>query len=285
MEDVFELQDQVATSVAGVIEPALQAAENARSANRPTNDLTAYDLYLRTITGVLSSARRIPEGLKLLEEAIERDPNYAPALAVAAVCCLRLRADGSSKDPEADLRKGTDFARRALQVGKDDPVTLANSALALASFGEDIGAMMALVDRALALNPSYARGWYISGMLRLMAGEPDTPIEQAETALRLSPRRGFGAVFMVIGAAHFIRRRYDEAVPKLLLAIQDEPDFPQPHRILAACYAHMGRRDEAREVVARLRAMSPVLVPNAGFWRNPEDRELYLSGLHLAMGE
>jgi TolB-like protein len=63
LEDVFELQDKVASSVAGVIEPALQAAETARSAGRPTNDLTAYDLYLRAYAIFWSSARRIPEAL------------------------------------------------------------------------------------------------------------------------------------------------------------------------------------------------------------------------------
>ena len=90
LEDVFELQDKVAISVAGVIEPALQAAETARSADRPTSDLTAYDLYLRAYAMFLSSARQIPEALRLLEQAIARDPRYGPALAWAAFCCFRL---------------------------------------------------------------------------------------------------------------------------------------------------------------------------------------------------
>jgi adenylate cyclase len=76
LEDVFELQDKVAASVAGVIEPALQAAETARSAGRPTADLTAYDLYLRAYAMVLSSARQVPEALRLMEQAIARDPRY-----------------------------------------------------------------------------------------------------------------------------------------------------------------------------------------------------------------
>src|ERR1700726_2164561 len=116
IEDVFELQDRVAFCVAGVIEPTLQAVETARSADRPTNDLAAYDLYLRAYEMYFSSAQEIPEALRLLERAIERDPRYGPALAWAAVCCLRLEADGSSTDPAADIRKSTDFARRALQV-------------------------------------------------------------------------------------------------------------------------------------------------------------------------
>ena len=170
LEDVFDLQDKVASSVAGVIEPALQAAETARSAGRPTNDLTAYDLYLRAYAMVWSSARQIPEALRLMEQAIARDPRYGPALAWAAFCCFRLLVDDRSEDREADRLKGADFARRALEVAGDDPGVLANAALALAYFGEDIGAMMALVDRALALNPNFARGWHISGTLRIVGG-------------------------------------------------------------------------------------------------------------------
>lgn len=284
-EDVFELQDKVASSVAGIIEPALQAAETARSASRPPDDLTAYDLYLRGYAMIWSSARQVPEALCLMEQAIKRDPRYGPALAWAALCCFRLVQDGLSKDPEADRRKGGDFARRALEVAGDDAGIVANAALALARFGEDIGAMMALVDRALALNPNFARGWHISGLLRLWAGQPDIAIEHVEAALRLSPRARIGTSLLTIGAAHFFGRRFDKAVPKVLLAIQEDPDHPQPHRFLAACYAHMGRLDEAREIVVRLRAIAPVVIPDARNLRNREHRELFLSGLRLATGK
>jgi adenylate cyclase len=169
-------------------------------------------------------------------------------------------------------------------VAGDDPGILANATQALAYFGEDIGAVLALVDRALALNPNYARGWSISGLLRNMAGQPDIAIEHANTALRLSPRARIGWSLGDIGMAHFIARRFDEAVPKLLLAIQDDPSFPGPYRTLAACYAHMGRLDKAREVVERLRAISPVVIPDV-ILRNAEHRELFLSGLRLAAGE
>jgi TolB-like protein/class 3 adenylate cyclase len=285
IEDVFELQDKVASSVAGIIEPALQAAETARSAGRPTDDLTAYDLYLRAYAMVWSSVRQIPEALRLMEQAIERDPNYGPALAWAAVCRYRLLLEGRSEAPEADRLKGADFARRALEVAGDDPGVLANAAEALAYFGEDIGAMMSLVDRALALNPNYARGWHISGILRNLAGQPDIAIEHLEAALRLSPRARIGTSLVAIGYAHFFSRRFDEAVPKLLLAIQEDPSYPGPYRVLAACYAHMGRLDEAREIIDRLRTITPVVVPGARQLRNAEHRELFLSGLRLAAGE
>jgi adenylate cyclase len=286
LEDVFELQDKVAISVAGVIEPTLQAAETARSASRPTNDLTAYDLYLRAYAIIFTSARNMSQALALLRQAIAHDPNYGPALALAAICCLRLVNDDSSEEADTDRRSGVDFARRALEVARDDPGTLANAAFALACFGEDIGTMTALVDRALAFNPSFARGWFISSCLRLWVGQPDLAIEHAEEAQRLSPRSQTASPSYVVGAAHFISRRYDDAVPKLRLAVQEVPSFPTPYRYLAACYAHMGRLDEARETIARLGAFttaSMLKFPHP--LRNPEHRELLLSGLRLAAGE
>ena len=88
-----------------------------------------------------------------------------------------------------------------------------------------------------------------------------------------------------MGGAHFFSRRFDEAVPTLLLAIQDDPSFPEPHRYLAACYAHMGRLEDAREIIERLRAITRVVIPDARYLRKREHRELYLSGLRLAAGE
>jgi TolB-like protein len=282
LEDVFDLQDRVAISVAGVIEPTLQAAETARAAHRPTGDLTAYDLYLRAYALDLTSA---PEALRLLDQAIERDPRYGPALALAANFYSQRCIAGWSQDPEAESRKGADLARRALQAGPDDPATIVNAAGPLAFFGEDIGAMMRLVDRALVLNPSFARGWNNSALLSLFAGQPERAIEHAKAALRLSPRARVGTTLGVIGTAHLVSRRFDAALPKLLLAIQEAPAFPVPYRWLASCYAHMGRLDEARDIVTRLRAITPVVVPGATQFRDPEQRELLLSGLRLAAGE
>jgi TolB-like protein/class 3 adenylate cyclase len=286
LEDVFNLQDKVADSVAGVIEPALQAAEIRRSVERPTNDLTAYDLYLRALARFFPVTReRLHEALGLLDQAIGRDPQYAPALAWAAVCQLRLHMDGWTDQPEVAMQKGLDFARRALQTAGNDPATIANGVFALAYFGENIDAMMALIDDALMLNPSFARGWFLSGHVRLMAGKPESAIEHAETSLRLSPRIRMGGLYHVIGPANFFKRNFEEAASKLLVAIQEHPGAPVAYRFLAATYAHAGRLDEARKIVEQLRAITPVILPSVIPYRSPEHRELLLSGLRLAAGE
>jgi adenylate cyclase len=286
LEDVFDLQDKVAISVAGIIEPALQAAETARAVRRPTTDLTAYDLYLRALAAYLPMTKeRIFEALGLLEQAIAMDRHYGPALSWAAICHLRLVFDGWADEPETNRRKGVELARQALQAAENDPGILVNSAQVLAQFGEDIGAMIGLVDRALALNPSFARGWFLSGLLRLFAGQSDLAIEHVETSLRLSPRERVGQPLTTIGMAYFFKHQFDEAASKLLLAIQDNSGSPIPYRALAACYALMGRINEARAIVARLRTITPRLLPNDVPFRNPEHRELFLSGLRLAIGD
>jgi TolB-like protein len=286
LEEVFDLQDRVAASVAGVIEPALMAGENTRAAHRPTADLSAYDLYLRAFASFSWSGSQLRQAFPLIEEAITRDPSYGPALAFAATCCVHLVTDETSPDRGANRQRGIHFARRALAVAGDDPSVLADAAYALACFGEDIDAMIGLVDRALSVNPSYARGWHISGYLRLWAGDADRAIEHAEMARRLSPRAQAGVTSWLLGAALFFNRRFEDALPKLRVASETSPYFPTTHRFLAACYAHLALLDEARAAVARLRAITPEVIPSYRLpFRDPEHRSLYLSGLRLAAGE
>src|SRR5271167_867106 len=136
-----------------------------RSAARPPTDLGAYNLYLRALAAFYPTTKeRIVEALGLLEQAIAIDPHYGPALAWTAMCHMRLVLDGWAEEPETSRCKAIELARQALQVARDDPGILVHSAFALSYFGEDIDAMLGLIDRALALNPSNARGWYVSGL-------------------------------------------------------------------------------------------------------------------------
>src|SRR5262249_32603135 len=150
----------------------------------------------------------------------------------------------------------------------------------LACFGEDVDAMIVLVDRALAFNPSYAPGWRNSGFLRLWAGQTDLAIEHAARASRLSARAQARGGSWLTGAALFFSRSLEEAVPRLQVAIEEMPVFPTPYRFLAACYAHMGSLNEARTTIARLCAITPEVMVNYPLpFRDPRHRELYFSGL------
>lgn len=282
LDDVLGFQEKVAVAVTGAIEPLLQAAETTRSLARTDDRLTAHDLYLRGYAMAMSAGVRFREVLPLLERAIAQEPDYAPAPGWASVGCVRLAMDGRSHNFTSDCQRGTDHAWHALEMGRDDPGVISNCALTLGYVGEDIGATTALVDRALQLNPGHARGWHVSGMLRFFAGDLDAAIEHIETSMRLSSRTRVGWGYTWLGAAHFLGGRLDEGLAKLWLAIQEDPSFPDPYRFLAACYAHMNRLDKARQVVSRLRAVTPTPMPDTGYMRNGEHREMFVAGLKRA---
>ena len=201
-----------------------------------------------------------------------------------AECHFYLDNGGWADDREANRRRGIDLARQALRSAPDDPVVLANAAIVLGYFGEDINAAIGLVDGSLTLNPSFAEGWYRSGVLRNWLGRPDLALDHFETFLRLSPRERF-SMQNAKGISLFFLHRFDEAVAEFLAVMERHPKHVLGHRFLAACYAHMGRLDDAREVVARLRTLTSDVLDSGTRYRNPEYRELFLSGLRLAIGE
>jgi TolB-like protein/Tfp pilus assembly protein PilF len=286
LEDVFDLQDKIAFTVAGVIEPTLQAAETARSRSRPTTDLTAYDLFLRALAHSLSYQRdQLTQALDLLQQAIERDPHYGPALALAAHVTKAFEVMNWTGDPEAVRLKSVALARQALRVGPDDPDVLALAAFTFGYFGEDIDVATSLMDRCLTLNPSHAPAWHWSGLLRIFAGQPESALNDFENYLRLSPRDRLASYLNGIGEAYFFCRRFEEAAANLLGSLERAPGFPITYRVLASCYAHTGRLDDAREIVTRLRAITPTVMEPGTRYRNPELRELFLSGLRRAAGE
>jgi TolB-like protein/Flp pilus assembly protein TadD len=290
LEDPLGFQDKVASSIAGAIEPVLQTFEAARTLRLPMSDLTPYYAYLRAHAMRSAAARHVPAALALLENAIARDPDYGPALGLAANCYMRLCMDGISKNPAADAGKGAEYAWRALEVAPDDPDVLANVAQPLAYAGEDIRRSVGLMDRALTLNPNFARGWYMKGILNCWAGDLDVAIEEIETARRLSPRARFGTALTAIGNALVFGERFEEAIEKLQLAILEDPSFPPNYRLLAICYAHLGRLDAARAAIARLPRTAPLILPNLArsyraMARVPEHHKLALSGVRRAVGE
>ena len=283
IENVFDLQDTVAIGVAGAIEPTLQAAEIRRSSHRPTQDLDAYDLYLRALPlwRTLNQSNLF-NALKLLEQAVEHDSRFGPALALAAVCRHHLDINGWTVDREANRHTAIDLARRAILVAGDDPDVLAYGGFALGYFGEDIGSATALIDRALELNANFARGWFWSGWVRLYAGDFETATRHFETSMRLSPRDRWAIHLTGLGIADFFGRRFDRAVAKLRASLDEIPAHATTYRFLAASYAHMGKLDDARQIVQRLRTLTPVVMPTLTNFRKPEHRELLLEGLRLA---
>jgi TolB-like protein/class 3 adenylate cyclase len=261
LEDVFGLQDRVTSSVIGAIAPKLEQAEIERAVHKPTENLDAYDYYLR---GIASMYRWTKEGyseaLPLFYKAIELDPNFASAHGLAAWCYFWRMANAWMIDRAEEIAEATRLANRTAELGKDDAVALSFGGLVLGYFAGDPEAGTVLIDRALVLNPNLAVAWSASGFLRTIFGDLDVAIEHLARAIRFSPLDPL-MFFMhhLTALAHYFAGRYDEAWPFAERACREQPHFIGAVRVAAVCYALAGRPDDARRCIARALQLDPEL--------------------------
>src|ERR1700730_11073924 len=182
---------------------------NSRRVGRPTTLPPTSCISALSHRPRKAGNEQIVKVLGHLGQAIERDRSYGPALGLAAICHADLDLAGWTDAEEANRSAGVALARRAYRVAGDYPDVLCNVAYVLAYFGEDIATATTLIDRALELKPSFAAGWWRSGWIRLMNGQPDLAIEHFEIGMRLNPRDILGFA-PGIGAGHFFARRFEE---------------------------------------------------------------------------
>jgi TolB-like protein len=188
MEDIFDLQDQVAASVVGAIAPKVEHAEIERAKRKPTENLDAYDYYLRGIASVYQPTKDAnDDALRLFYKAIELDPDFASAYGMAAWCYAWRMTNGWMVDRAKEVAETARLALQAVELGKDDAVALTMGGVALALVLGDVEDGAAFIDRALILNPNLATGWLLSGWVNLWLGRPEVEIERATRAVRLSP--------------------------------------------------------------------------------------------------
>jgi adenylate cyclase len=289
LEDIFELQDQLATSVVGAIAPKLEQAEIERAKRKPTESLYAYDHYLRGMASYYRWTREgYSEALQLFHKAIALDPEFASAYGMAAFCHGMLKARGWMTDPLREIAETARLAWRAVGLGKDDAVALGAAGFALAFVVHDLDAGTGFIDRALVLDPNMAAVWSRSGWARIWLGEPDLAIEHLARAMRLSPLDPLMPNMRATAAyAHFFAGRYDEASLWAEMTLRERPDSLNALHMAAASNAIAGRLAQAHKALARLRQLDPVLrVSNLrdrlGPYRRPEDLARYEEGLKKA---
>jgi TolB-like protein/Tfp pilus assembly protein PilF len=288
LEDVFDLQDQVAARVVGEISPKLEQAEIERAKRKPTQNLDAYDNFLRGLANVHQWTRAAnDEALRLFYKAIELDYGFAAAYGMAAWCYIWRKLNGWVIDGAQETSEGARLAWRAVELGKDDAVALSRGGHALAWFARDLDNGAAFIDRALILNPNLAAAWNLSGWVRAYRGELDLAIKHHARAMLLSPLDPI-LYNMHVGTAfaHFLAGRYDEATRWANSALREQPNFAAATRVLTASHALAGHLSEARKVMAHLRELAPSLrVSNLNEvfpLRRPDHLAKYAEGLRKA---
>jgi TolB-like protein len=284
MEDVFALQDRVAARVAGVIETAMEEREEVKATARPTANMNSYDLYLRSLPLFrLSRKDEMLAAIDLLERAIALDPNFALAMGQSSVCHRQVIDHGWADDPDQVRRRGLELAERALRLAGEDSRVVAEVAIALPGLEGRLDRAVALMDRALALNPS-SFVWLVSGSLQIKNGQPDLAAEQLETAMRLDPISQMNAFArMYLASARFQQGRLDEA---LALFMTTSSRLPVSYAVLAALYGHRGEIGDAKEALGQFKSLMVGTIDEAAriWFPRPEHRKLFLDGIALAEG-
>lgn len=261
LDDIFELQSQLAERVVGAISPQLERAEIERAKRKPTQSLDAYDFYLRGMACLHSGGREaIAEALSLFMRAIELDPEFASAYGAAAWCHVWRKVNGWMQDKPTEIAEGVRLARLAVTWGRDDAVALTRGGHALGHLARDLDGGIALIDRALLLNSNFAPAWFLGGFLRIFHGETESAMTLLSHAVQLSPldpemfRMQAGIAF-----AQYFAGEYDAAASWAEKALGNLPTLLVGAVIAAASHALAGRTEQAQHFVARVHVLDPTL--------------------------
>jgi len=288
LEDVFDLQDQVTTSVVGAIAPTLQRAEIERAKRKPTESLDAYGYFLRGMANVHQwTSDANDEALRMFRRAIELDSDFASAYGMAAWCYTWRAIHRWTVDRAQETAETVRLAKRAADLGADDAVALCMGGFGLAYVAHDLDFGAALIDRALSMNPNLAWAWHSSGWLRAFLGEPEVAIKHLEHGMRLSPLDPFVfRAYAGLACAHLLAGRYDESASWADRALQRRPNLLASIRECAVSNALAGQVLKAQNAMAQLRQFAPTLrISNFAEWiplRRPQDLATYEEGLRKA---
>ncbi len=254
LENIFEVQDDVAGAIVGALDPKLAEAEIARVKRKSVVDLGAYDFVLRAMDQDGWTTDGTEEALRLLYRAIELDPTYAEAYARATWPFHFRGLRGLVPDERLEAER---LAREAARLGKDDGFALTWAGFTIAAICGDLQEGAALIDRALELNPNLARTWGHSGYVRLWLDQPDSAIKHFERAMRLSPLdSAFIGFENGTASAHFRAGRYDEASQWAEKALRRRP-YAGAAYVLTMSRAAAGDIQGAKRAAQRLLQIEP----------------------------
>jgi adenylate cyclase len=284
LTDVFALQDEVTVAVVSAIQPKVIQTEIAKATRRSEN-LTAYDFYLRAMQQLYLATRDgTAEVIRLAGRALELDPRFGLCAGLAAAGHMRNVIFGYAPNPEFDRKEAVRLIKLALSTDGDNPETLGFACIASAYMVGDSETEIENADRAVALNPNSFQTWLARGMVYKIAGQPEEAIRSFERAIRASPvDPSLHAPFYGIAAALIELGRFDEAIVAGKKSQRHNTSYTSAYRCLASAFAHLGRDAEAREAVAHLLETDPSFTISSWIARGGRSNDkLLIEGLRKA---
>lgn len=259
MDDLFEMQDRIATEVVSAIAPAVRQRELARAMRKPPDSVTAYDLLLQGI-GVLYQLRRgtYDQARGLLQQAMAADPNYAPAYSHAATWHMFRIGQGWSPNVQQDAAEAERCATTALELDGKDAVALAIHGQMISFTRRDYPTALSFLDQALLVGPSCHMAWTLSSTTAGWMGNGERAVQHAMRALQLSPLDPF-AFFAehMLSQGHYVSGNYEEAVARGRRAQALNGMLASNLRTLAVSLVANGDHEGAQEIASRILANDP----------------------------
>jgi adenylate cyclase len=285
LEDIFALQDEVTRKIVSALQVTVTEAEHIRLARRQTNHLDAYDRFLQGQSSFFEfTAEGTARARAHYERAIELDPAFARAVAALALTHAWDYRWGWSSEPAVSLAMAQEIVARAMTLDDSVPQVRRVHAYVLLLHGE-LELALAQVRYAIALDPNYADGYGLLAFIHVAMGEAREALAAMDRAVLLNPR--YSAQYhSVLGAAHLLLGRYDDAVRVLTEGVLKNHSFLRNHVLLAAAYGKQGRLDDAAWVTEEILALRPEF--SIGYWKDPQSfwdpvaLESLAEGLRLA---
>jgi TolB-like protein/class 3 adenylate cyclase len=256
LEDIFALQDEVTTKIVDALEVNLTESEQAGVEHLPTDNLEAYDYFLR---GIAYVRRLSPEGNRqgreMSERAIALDPEFAAAYSLLGMTYFVDWWLQSSKDPTV-VKRGFELAQHALVL--DDSLPGPHFVLSILHLfvNRRHDEAIAEAKKAVELDPGFVQAHFALGTALTHAGEQEEVIRVTKRALSIDPHDSMGTRNL-LGNAYRLGGRYDEAIAEFRRVLSRSPDNLLSHLLLTIVYTDLGKDEEARKEAAEILRISP----------------------------
>ena len=253
LNDIFDLQNEVLKHIVAALAVRLTQQESERVTNRSTNDVMAYDYFLRG--QALARTANYEEARSAYQQAIAIDPGFARAYGALSVVYTFGVQYGWSADPQGDMERALASAKKAVAI--DDKAPQVQFALSVAYLiNRHHQQAVDAARRAVELDPGYADAFGLLGWIHSHAGDPQEALRALENSKRLNPNPN-ASTLATFGVAHFHAGHLEKAIEVLEAARDVNPELPSAQIYLTAALSRSGRQDDAEWEATELLTQNP----------------------------